>query len=456
MLGLTDFRHQRVLIFGLGVLGGGESVARWCAQQGANVRLTDLRTAAALAPTLHGLRSYRFRRTLGRHVAADIRWADLIIKNPAVPDRHPLIQLARKLQKRVENETSLFMSLCPSPVLGISGTKGKSSTAAFADTLIHGYLPGTTYGGNYGTPAMALLAHCRPGAPAILEFSSWQLEGLIPHHVSPHVALLTNILPDHLNRYPSFSAYAKTKRSIAAFQQPGDVLILNADNHECQKASARPGVRLLRFSTRIKVNAYVQSGSLMLREGVRAIRLGRVSRLPIRGTHLVADLLAAVLAARSFGVPVPVIQRQLRKLRPLPGRLETVRIRRRVEWINDTTATAPEAVRAALQLYPRGQTFLIAGGVDKSLPYGALAEDIRRRVRAVFLLPGTASDKLAKQLRGWRGLHPVETLGQAVRQAEQEARPGDHVLLSPAAASFNLFRNEFDRGEQFRSLVESL
>ncbi len=455
MLITTDFRGCRVLVLGLGLFGGGASTARWLVEHGARVTVTDLKTARQLQPTIRRLRSLPIRYVLGQHRFRDIAESDLIIRNPDVREDSPFVSAARRLGIPVETDTSLFFTFCPSPIIGVTGTKGKSTTVAMTAALVRTRFARTTVGGNIGVPQLAVLQRAKPGQPVVIELSSWQLEGLTPHGLSPHIAVITNIMPDHLNRYRSFAAYAEVKRSIVGNQQPGDVAIVNADDPQINRLPIPLGVRLLRFSIRRPADAFVHRGALWLSDAGRKRRVIPASVVRQWPQTWYPAALAAMLAATSVGADPAKYASVLRRFRGLPGRLERVRTINGATWVNDTTATDPDAVRAALRT-TRGRIILIAGGVDKALPYASLAWDIRRRVSLLVLLPGSASLQLLKHLRNWPHRHCALTMPEAVTVAAAAARPMTTILLSPGAASFNLFRHEFDRGRTFTRLVRRL
>lgn len=284
----------------------------------------------------------------------------------------------------------------------------------------------------------------------MFELSSWQLEGLADTGVSPHIALLTNVFPDHLNRYRSFADYVAAKYSIARFQQPGDVAIVNLDNHRSTRLPIQPGVRRLEYALtrRPGASAYCANGKVWLRWRGRPFAVAALKEFALPGDHNRSALLAALLAAAAAGADPRRFRTVIQRLRGLPGRLEVVARRRGVTWINDTTATAPAATVAALKTL-RPPITLIAGGQDKRLPVTDLTREIRRRVEHLILLPGTASRRLARALGKRSQARAVATLPEAVRVAARLTSPNGTVVLSPAAASFNQFRDEFHRGDVF-------
>lgn len=458
MVAATQLARRRVLILGLGLFGGGASAARWFAQRGASVTVTDLRSARVLAPTLRQLHGWPISFVLGRHRLSDVRTADLLIRNPAIPNGHPLLRAAEALSVPVEGDTGFCFALSSAPIVGITGSKGKSTTAALTAALLHARFPRVRLGGNIGRAMFEQLADTYPRQPWVLELSSWQLEALRPHRQSPHVAVLTNVLPDHLNRYPSFAAYANAKYGLTAFQRPGDLAIVNADNAWSRHAPSPPDVTRWAYSLRSRrTQAFVAGQALWVRTRTtgQAHRFALCSDLRLPGEHFQSAALAAALVAVAHRIPLSRFRAAIRTFRGLPGRLESVRARRGVRYINDTCATAPVAVLAALRALP-APVILIAGGVDKDLPYDELATVLPGHVRQLILLPGTGSEKLRRLTQRSVPTVVVPSMAAAVRAAADSSQVGDIVLLSPGAASFNLFLNEFDRGDQFRRAVREL
>src|SRR5689334_2173786 len=227
-----ELRGKNVLVLGLGVHGGGLGVTRFMVEQGATVRVTDTKDAAALATSLEALAGLPVTLVLGEHRAEDFAWADLIVRNPAVPRESPWLALARRLGKPVIMELGLFAALCPAPIIGVTGTKGKTTTATWTWEMLRRRWPDAVLAGNLRVSALELLPQITPDTRVVLELSSWQLEGLDDLRWSPHLAAVTNLSPDHLNRYRDMADYAEAKRVIVRYQQPGrrDVAVLNADD----------------------------------------------------------------------------------------------------------------------------------------------------------------------------------------------------------------------------------
>jgi len=471
----SDFFGMRVLVMGLGLHGGGLSVARWFLANGATVLVTDLKTRAQLQASISRLqKTRRLSFALGGHRHADFRWADVVVQNPGVPRESPYLAIARRAKAVIENEATLFFKLVGRErIVGVTGTRGKSTTAALAAAVLKTMYPKTILAGNIATvPMFAVVDRVlRSRAPVVLELSSWHLENLGEQHVSPHVAVVTNVMPDHLNRYRSIVAYAAAKRQIVAHQGEGDLAVLNWDNPWTKKfaASCRGTVVAYSATRQRKVPTAYADRALYWFDGHRRTRVASFGDWQIPGAHNLSNILAAIAVGELFGVPHGVIRKALRSFSGLPYREQVVAQANRVRYVNDTTATTPEATTAALRTFGTGlgknerRIVLVAGGSDKGLPqesFAALAKAIRKYCKAVVLFCGRGSERIISELERGMAVRPVvsnlQTMAQAVTAAKSFAQPGDTVLLSPACASFGLFVHEFDRGDQFNRCIKKV
>lgn len=458
----TNWRDKKVLIMGLGLHGGGLAATKYFLKRGAKVTVTDLRSAEVLKPTLRKLGNAKISYTLGRHDQADFAAADLVIQNPGVPNNSPFLKIARQHGAQIENEAGIFFSQVKTPTIAITGTKGKSTTTTLVWKIVRAVYPKALVAGNIRTNAMLEIIDRLPAkTPVVLELSSWQLEGLVTHRQSPSAALITNVLPDHLNRYRSFAHYRSTKGIIFKYQKKSDLVVLNLDNPSTKLLGQRSGRRVVWFSKSPfprseHRGAFVKDGSIRFGTTRRSQLVVPISEIRLLGEHNLDNVLGAVALTAEWGIPIATIRKVVRSFRGIADRLEPISTVKGVRYINDTTATAPVATLAALQaIAPLGNVILIAGGQNKDLEYADLVREIQKKVTAVVMLPGTASDLMSRSLPKSL-IHHVSTMSEAVRVAAKLARAGDSVLLSPAAASFNLFTNEFDRASQFRQAVKRL
>ncbi|MDQ2806725.1 MAG: UDP-N-acetylmuramoyl-L-alanine--D-glutamate ligase [Chloroflexota bacterium] len=461
---MDDLRGKRILVLGLGVHGGGVGVARFAVGQGAEVCVTDGQDAAALAGSLAALEGLPIRYTLGRHEEADFAWADLIVRNPAVPRESPWLALAAQLGTPVVMELGLFAALCPGPIIGITGTKGKTTVATWTWEMVRRAYPDAVLAGNLRVSALDQLPRIGPETRVVLEMSSWQLEGTDAQGWSPPLAAVTNLSPDHLNRYRDMDDYAEAKFAIARHQHAGDTAVFNGDDAYGQAFAARAPGRVVWFGHHAPDAAgpgpgvYVEGADLVwyADNGARRVLLATAD-LAVPGGHNRLNACCAAQLALLAGVPLDAVQAALRSFRGVADRLEWVATVNGVSFYNDTTATTPAAVEVALAALAE-PLVLIAGGADKRSEFGALAPVIAARCRAVVLLEGSATPALYDALiaAGANVLGRDNQFARAVRFAYSFAQPGDAVLLSPGCASFGMFANEFDRGAQFRAIVAEI
>jgi len=454
---------------GLGLHGGGGATARWLVRNGARVTVTDTRDAKVLAPSLRALKGLPMRLVLGRHRTSDFRSHDLIVVNPGVPRESLYLRVAKNAGKKIENDASLFFRFLQNPVIAVTGTRGKTTTTLWVAELLKKKYPAVRQS---GTPEHAEFKEFEriqgKNIPAVVELSSWQLEYLPQSDKAPRIAAVTNIYPEHLNRYRNIKAYADAKANIFLHQRKEDMLVLNYDNLWYRYfLKKKPKSTLYYISKKTlpkKLNgAYVKNGKMILRGGGKEQALFFVTRFrKERGEHSLENLLRAVLMAKLFDPTVAITERDILHL-PIPRmRQEVVYKRGRLTIVNDSCATSPEGTIAAIERFKgAGSVVLITGGTDKDLEFAGLAAEIKRHipVRRLILLGGSATQKLKKKLMKIRyGVLALEysTLKECVAKAIAVAgveKRKTVILFSPGAASFEKFLHEFDRGSQFNRLV---
>ena len=459
---MAEFSGKNALILGLGVNQGGAGVARYLVEQGAHVRVTDMQGSDRLTISLEALEGLPISYTLGRHDEADIAWADFVVRNPGVPQDSNWLQMARERGARIEMEMTLFFRACRSPIIGVTGTKGKTTTATIIGTLLQERWPEARIAGNMGRSAVLELASLNPDVPVVLEISSFQIEGLIEQHMSPHVAVITNVSEDHLDRYASFEAYARVKADLARFQSTNDWLVYLAEDERLaglvENMAGQP-IRIAADDPGGFCAFWIENGEFVGRWKEEPLEYGAIDRLSLPGRHAQLNALAAIAAAMAVGVSPIVIRRGLEAVVPVQDRLEPVATVDGVDYVNDTTATVPVAAMAALQAFEGKRLVVIAGGSEKHLSFDAFADALAARTDAVVLLDGDATPRLRESLESRLQLPihgPFGSMAEAVEQASGITSPGGVVLLSPGCASFGMFQNEFDRGRQFREAVHRL
>ena len=450
---------KRVLVMGLGRFGGGTDAARYAAQAGAKVVVTDkagrdkLHDSVSQLADLPGIEYH-----LGRHDPEDFATADLVIANPAIPPDNEFLQIARQQGRTVASQMGLFFQSCPAPIIGITGANGKSTTTTLTAYLLENARPQASeraYGrvwlsGNIGDrPLLTILDQIRPEDLVVLEISSFQVEQLAEVRQAPRVSLLTNLTPNHLDRYGTFEAYCAAKEGLFSLQALDEkspaVSVFNAeDSIACswfEKYRAQAGRVCRQFSAD-------DIGSEMR------------ARYALPGRANLSNLAAARVIARGFGVTDESIASCLSGFEALPHRLELAAEGRGVRWYNDSKATTPEGTMVALSAFECPKV-LIAGGYDKHTPFGELGEKIASGTKATILIGQTApmiADAVRAAPPGSRqvDLRFAGTLAEAVELANELAAPGDVVLLSPACASYDMFENYQQRGRLFGELARRM
>jgi len=404
---MIHFKDKKVVIMGLGLHGGGKGVAKFFSKQGADVLVTDLKTKKQLKRSIDKLKGLPVKFVLGKHKEKDFIEADLIIKNPAVRSDSRYLNIAKKHKVAVKTDIQIFFDLFKGQIIGITGTKGKTTAATLIYNLLKTKYSNTFLGGNIGISPLEVLEKVNKKSKVVLELSSFELEDL---KKSPHIALVTTIFEDHLNRYKSFKQYINSKKPIFKFQDKRDILFLNKDNK------------------------YTKSFAKEAKGKVIFFKKGE----------------AAVKVAEYFKIPKKDIKKVLCSFKGVAHRQEYITTIKGVKYINDTASTTPQSTIMAIEKFKN--IVLIAGGEDKNLNYEELRKKIKKQVKHLILFPGSASNKIKKEL----DYTPANSMKQAVIKASRIAQKGDVVLLSPASASFNMFENEFDRGNQFVKYVKEI
>ena len=456
----ADLGGLRVTVMGLGLHGGGLASALFFVRKNAIVTVTDLRDEATLATSLAPLEGLSVRLVLGRHDEADFASADLVIKNPGVRPSSHFLQVSRNRGVPVETDISTFLRCARSaqnPIIAVTGTKGKSTTAAAIHHVLAAARPGARLGGNITISPLAFVDELDPSAPVVLELSSWQLGDLRGKDLlDPEVSLVTNLMADHMNYYGSMTEYVADKKVIFEGQSPPHCSLFNGDDPLQERFADETRARAFAFSRkRRRLRGGWLEGHLGVCDaaGAREVVLEPVS-LP--GEHNRLNLLGAAVALRLFGVQAPAIREGLAGFHGLEHRLELCREREGVRFYNDSAATVPHATVEALRALP-DPVLLIAGGTDKNIDFAPLVEPAAHAA-AIFLLEGSATEKLRPLLDGagirYRGPYP--TLEAVVAAAAAEARPGAAVLFSPGCTSFGMFQNEFERGRRYKAIVAEI
>ena len=438
---------------GLGLHGGGAAAARFFSGRGCDVTVTDLRTEEVLEPSIRALNGLTIKYVLGTHDEADFRRADFVIKNPAVPPDSPFLAKA----KRIETDITVFLHYSDARFIAVTGTKGKSTTASAVHHCLTHDGACAFLGGNITTSPLDFLEEItKMPRPVVLELSSWQLadaahRGLL----TPEISVVTNVLRDHQNRYSEMSEYVKDKQMVCAEQQAGSTAVLNYDDPVVRRFDSVTKADVAFISARplpveLRGAWFTDEGAVDNLAGKPDHIMPRELRVP--GEHSRLNMLAAATASVCFGLDRRAVRDQLSTFGGIPHRLEHVASVNGVAFINDSAATIPDATVAATASYDR-PIHLVMGGTDKKLDFGVLK---RLRARSIHLLEGSASTGIRESLSQSPVSGPFTSLDDAFSSAVAAASKGDIVLFSPGCASFEMFLNEFDRGNSFKRLVKKL
>src|SRR5438445_3193996 len=448
---MMELRGKRVLVVGLGKAG--VASALFLKLRGARVTVSDTKTEDELRAEIPVLLDHGITVETGEHGERTFHGQDLIVVSPGVSvDALPIVQ-ARTSGEPIIGEIDLAAQFLPGRIVAITGSNGKTTTTTLTgEILTAGGLP-TLVGGNIGTPAISLVERAKPDHIIVLEVSSFQLETI--QTFRPKMAVILNITPDHLDRHRTFAAYAGAKARIFENQQADDFAVLNADDPNCVALAEGIRAHICWFSRKKEVQqgASVQDGRIGFRDAGGKREIVLVSEIPLKGAHNLENVLAAICAGALMGVKPEHIRRAVQQFKAVEHRLEYVATIRGVDYYNDSKATNVDATIKALESFP-ANIHLILGGKDKGSDYTALNELLQKRAKRVYTI-GAAAEKIESQIKGVEVVH-AETLENALRKANAVAQAGDVVLLAPACASFDQFKNYEQRGQVFKAVVRGL
>lgn len=478
---IKNFQNATVTVMGLGrhKKGSGIGAAKWLMRHGAQLVITDLKDEEELRESVEEIMKWysEYRETmpdreiyqpvfvLGKHEAENFTDVDLVVQNPGVARESEFVGLARENGVRVESDISLFFRYCKFPIFSVTGTRGKSTTTSLLGEMLKIKHPKTVIAGNITRSPLEdldwLLEEKNP-VPIVLELSSWLLESIEGSGMGPQIAILTNAFKDHLDRYPSFEAYIRAKELIFQEQKPEQIAILNADQEIVSQMASRVPSRHVYWFSRSQLQdgkdgVYCDGDKLMRVVGDVKTQFAHVHDLKLEGEHNIMNALAASIAAHLAGVPDDQIHSTLKTFAGLPGRQEILGEVEGVLYVNDTTGTSPEGVMAALKRFGKGgNVVLIGGGSSKGLSFVELGKMIGEQCKFVVVFEGTAADDFERAIGDGSITSRASSMAEAVKLACVNAKLGDVILLSPGTSSFGMFKNEFDRGDQFIAEFEKI
>ncbi|MEI6296023.1 MAG: UDP-N-acetylmuramoyl-L-alanine--D-glutamate ligase [bacterium] len=442
---INYFKGKKITIMGLGLLGRGIGVTKFLAECGAELIVTDLKKEIDLKKSLNKLDKFsNIKYVLGEHRIEDFANRDLVIKAAGVPFDSIFIEEAKKNNIPVEMDASLFAKIAKGVyTIGVTGTRGKSTVTHLLHEIISNSSKRVFLGGNVkGLATLPLLKKVKAGDIVLMELDSWQLQGFGDNKISPNMALFTTFLPDHLNYYRGdLERYFSDKANIYRYQKEGDVFLMRPEVSKFIKEKDEKNIKV----------KYFVAGKKMVPANWK---------IKLLGEHNLENIALAFLASQKLGISEAVAKKTIEKFIGVPGRLQFIKEKRGVKFYNDTTATTPDGVIAAmdaLQDY-KGKIILIGGGADKNLEYKEYSKIVPKYVKNFILFTGVATEKIKKELSENKKVSFIEVsnMKDAFKNALVLAEKGDIVLLSPGAASFGIFKNEFDRGSQFDKIVSAL
>ncbi|MFH1183371.1 MAG: UDP-N-acetylmuramoyl-L-alanine--D-glutamate ligase [Candidatus Moraniibacteriota bacterium] len=482
---IQNIKGKKIIIWGLGLNQGGLEAAKYFARTGAKVVVVDLKKSRELTKSIAELKKFsNIKFIFGRQNEFIFSGTDLIIKNPAIPWDLPLTKKLLKKGYQIETDITLFFRFFRGKIIGVTGSKGKTTTATLISQFLEQGSKNVLLGGNIRVSLFSFLKGVYLNDRkkiAVLELSSFQLEDLDFIKRSPYVAVVTNILRDHLNRYGNYKKYITAKKNICLFQGKGDNLVLNRDDKKLKEFTGCSRVKTLWFSpvlsspgerseTRGSRNTKAKYLDSRLR-GNDKRAVGTIIKNPVfLSKNNQANLAAALAVAKIFKVKQSIVNKVANNFKGVPYRMEKIAVIKNlpgrqagITFYNDTTATIPDAAIGGINtIAAQGKSkiiILISGGADKNLKFEKFAKIIAKKVKKIIFLPGTATPLIEKALTRHAPHVPrdkASSMDKAVKTAYKSAESGDTILLSPGCASFGLFKNEFDRGDQFNEAVKKL
>ena len=451
-------KYRKVAIIGLGV--SNIPLLDYLHEKKARVTVFDERDIDSISKEIMDkITAYSFEFNLGKKCLEKLRGFDLIFRSPSCLPSKPELKQEADRGAIVTTEIELLMKMAPCKIVGVTGSDGKTTTTSLINAILTTAGYHTYLGGNIGTPLFTKLEEILPEDILVLELSSFQLMGMT---VSPDIAVITNITPNHLNIHKDYQEYIDSKKNIFKYQDENGILVLNYDNEITRQCAKEANGKVIFFSSKEKLdNGYIVDDNI-IKECTDKIRKHIIDTKDVilRGNHNFENI-ATALAATASLVDVETAVKAIKDFKPVEHRLEFIKEIDKVKWYNDSVSSSPTRTIAGLYAYDE-DIILIAGGYDKNLDYTPIAKPIVEKVKALILLGQTSGkifdavkNELESQGKDLK-IYMCENLKQTVETAKKIAKPGQVVLFSPASASFDMFKNFADRGEQFKKLVNEL
>lgn len=451
-------KFRKVAIIGLGV--SNLPLLDYMHDKKARVTVFDERNIESISKeVMDKITTYGFEFNLGKNCLEKLKGFDIIFRSPSCLPTRLKLQEEENRGAIITTEIEMVMKMCPCKIIGVTGSDGKTTTTS----LIHSILQKSGYhvflGGNIGMPLFTKLPEMTPEDIVVLELSSFQLMGM---EVSPHIAVITNITPNHLNIHKDYEEYIEAKKNIFKYQKEDDILILNYDNEITKNCANEANGKVIFFSSKEKLdNGFIVDGKV-IKECEDRIRkhIFNGEEAILRGNHNLENMATAISATKTL-VSIEDAVEAIKEFKPVEHRIELVKEIDQVKWYNDSASSSPTRTLSGLNAFEE-EIILIAGGYDKNLDYEPLAKPIVEKVKALLLIGQTSGkifDVVKEELENQKkdlDIYMCENLEQTVNLAKKLARPGNVVLFSPASASFDMFKDFADRGNQFKKLVHNM
>ena len=451
-------RFRKVAIVGLGV--SNLPLMEYLYEKKANVTVFDERDIDSISKDIMDkITTYGFGFHFGEDALKNLKGFNVIFKSPScLPTRKELVDEANN-GAIVTTEVELLMKMCPCKIVGVTGSDGKTTTTSLINAILKKAGYNTFLGGNIGTPLFTKLSDMKPEDILVLELSSFQLMGM---EISPDIAVITNITPNHLNIHKDYEEYIEAKKNIFKYQDEKGVLVLNYDNEITRNCEKEANGKVIFFSSKNKLdNGYIVDEDV-IKECEDKIRkhILNVEDVILRGNHNYQNIATAIAATSSL-VDIDTIVEAVKEFKPVEHRIEFIRELDGVKWYNDSASSSPSRTLSGINAF-KEDIILIAGGYDKNLDYTPLAKPIIEKVKSLILIGQTSGkifDAVKLELEKENkeiDIHMCESLEETIKLAKKVAKPGQVVLFSPASASFDMFKNFADRGNQFKELVKKI
>ena len=449
---MMNFSQKNVAVLGLGIEG--QDVCQFLIKRGARITVFDQKITSELGKTAKRLKDRGIKLKLGKsYLENGLGEFDVIFRSPAFKISLPAIVKAKKKGSKISSATELFFKTCPAKIIGVTGTKGKGTTSTLIYKILKRAGKRVFLAGNIGQPMLALLPKLDRKSWVVLELSSFQLQSL---NFSPHIAVVLFITSEHLDYHRNIEEYIRAKSNIIRHQNKDNFAILNADNTTSSSFSRLTPAKIFYFSRHKKVNgAMVINKKIMLTDKV----IGPTKNLKLKGEHNWDNVCAAITAVNCIGINKEIIQKEIFSFKGLEHRLELVTTIKKVSFYNDSFSTTPETAIAAIKAFQK-PIILIAGGSEKGSNYSQLGKEIAKSTVKILILIGLTAKRIRRAARsaGWQGeiIYQPGEMKKIIKIAFKKARPNNIILLSPACASFGMFKNYKDRGNQFKKNVKKL